>query len=217
MTSGGVTSAPSSNHSVDSSIEVTLVVHARRPSLRSCVACACLEGRAERTGLRSAIVIGPCRPGSRASAATATRGRPDVVMQDEDSALVDREPAKGPLQLVTVRDLLDVVDACSRRRSEAREWSMPIVDCAARPRNRREPGSGRPTPRNGRPLADAAACARSSTGRSAARPRRDVGSRRIRLATPRSVSLTWCTRSANASWSPERARSTTSRSKGPLR
>ena len=42
-----------------------------------------------------------------------------------------------------------------------------------------------------------------------------VGSRRIRLATPKSVSLIWCTRSANASWSPERARSTTSLSKRP--
>jgi hypothetical protein len=31
-------------------------------------------------------------------------------MQDEDGALVEREPAEGPLQLVTVRDLLDVID-----------------------------------------------------------------------------------------------------------
>jgi hypothetical protein len=30
-------------------------------------------------------------------------------MQDEDGALVEREPAKGLLQLVTVSDHLDVV------------------------------------------------------------------------------------------------------------
>ena len=32
-------------------------------------------------------------------------------MQDEDGALVEWELAKGPLQLVTVRDGLHVVDA----------------------------------------------------------------------------------------------------------
>src|SRR5262245_40380961 len=46
---------------------------------------------------------------------------------------------------------------------------------------------------------------------SSARP----GSRRILRATPNSVSLTWCTRSANAAWSPERARSPRSRSISP--
>jgi hypothetical protein len=31
-------------------------------------------------------------------------------MRDEDGAMVEREPTEGPLQLVTVRNHLDVVD-----------------------------------------------------------------------------------------------------------
>jgi hypothetical protein len=37
-------------------------------------------------------------------------GQANVVMQDEDGALVEREPTKRLLELVTVRDHLNVVD-----------------------------------------------------------------------------------------------------------
>ena len=142
------------------------------------------------------------------------QGQAHVVMQHEDRALVEGEPAKGLLQLVTVHNRLDVVGVarnagvkhtngrcppavarCVRVAGVDKDSEGPCLEAAAS----RRCGSFRQ-------IVTRAFCSTSSAS---------VGSRRIRLATPSSVSLTWCTRSANASWSPERARSTTSLSKTP--
>ena len=101
--------------------------------------------------------------------------QPEVVVQDEDRPLVDREPAERPLQFVAVGDGGGAV-----RGRSARRWAGPgrwpsIGEPAAIRRSRRGRGCDGSTPRSARVPAGAGAGARRARGRSAARPRRDPG------------------------------------------
>ena len=71
-------------------------------------------------------------------------GQANVVVQDEDRPLVDREPAKCLLELVAVGDALDVVVLARRVRREDPNGGMPTAYGAVRLRSKHEPGFGMP-------------------------------------------------------------------------
>ena len=123
---------------------------------------------------RSASAIGP-RPRDLEHLGDLHERQPEVVVQDEDRPLVDREPAECPFQFVAVGD-----DGAAVR--------------AGRPIDGQDPDVGRPlacplrlvvtgmdedpmdpTLRIDRSPADVAADARQGRGRSAERPRRVPG------------------------------------------
>ncbi len=101
-------------------------------------------------------------------------GQPEVVVQDEDRSLFDREPAERPLQFVAIGDgvVPSGVDGPSTGRT--RTFAVHGGPAATR-RSRRGRGSGGSRPRSDRGPEASGAGARRGRGRSAGRPRRGPG------------------------------------------
>ena len=153
--------------------ERAIVGHARRPSWTAGSGSAVRASRSPRDGVVQSR-SGRAR-GDLEHLGDLHERQPEVVVQDEDRPLVDREPAERPLQFVAVGDGGSPVRGRSAHRWAGPGRSPSSGAPAAIRRSRRGRGSDGSTPRSGRVPADAGAGARRARGRSAARPRRDPG------------------------------------------